>query len=148
MPFVLILLFILSCGDNTRRNNFPDQIQEETINPFPFNQFKTRLTNSLEISGVECLGGEVLEVSGEFVCDKGDWLITVDQQNRCTSMGCTEIFVWPIIGSLTIASTTDTVIFYNIIPLIPVSDKVQDTLDAVLIRSSKEGPVVVFKDQI
>lgn len=92
--------------------------------------FSTRLSNTLLISGERCRGGERTETpnpdgSSRFhICKRGQWLITVDNENVCNPDGsCTEIFVFPIISRLARAGESNPPgqCTYNMIPLSPAT---------------------------
>lgn len=96
----------------------------------PVSEFSTRLSNTLLISGFPCRGGETTETpnpdgSSTFhQCRRGQWMITVDNENVCTPDGaCTEIFVFPIISRLTRApeSNPPGQCTYNMRPLSPAN---------------------------
>lgn len=149
MRLILLLLFFISCSDTTgydRRAEFP---QEEVDNDslFPFDSFDTRLSPNLRISGIVCEGGEIVDSGGRtFGCIEDQWLVTVDNINFCTPEGCTEVEVQPIIAVLQSLTGTGEVQFFEIAPAIPVSDRIEGSLDNVLVRLDQDAdPIVVFE---
>lgn len=139
--FLLILLF--GCGDETAYRNRPIVQERAEVS---FRDFETRLTNSLLVSGTQCFGGEIADADGQtYTCAAGNWLVTVDNVNTCTPDGCTEVSVQPIIATL-LAPTGDSVsTYYEISPVIPVSDEVDNVLESVRLRTREnEEPVVIF----
>lgn len=117
--------------------------------------FSTRLSNTLFIAGVRCLGGETTEVTGEdgttriFVCREGQWLVTVDNINTCTpGGGCTEVGVLPVISSLTRTSPSDPPrqCSFNINPISPISSEQRDILEDHQVRFfQNQDPIVIPK---
>lgn len=79
--------------------------------------FDTRLTPKLAISGEKCKGGEMSGVSDSF-CEKGQWLIFLDDINVCEDNVCTRAMPQPFIAKLKRVradhNSTDT--YYEIIP--------------------------------
>lgn len=92
-------------------------------------RFHTRIHNKLAISGHLCKGGEV--TFDEEVCQKGQWMINVDNINVCSEEGmCTEMYAPDFIGELERAN-----IFIphegNYFDIVPVS-KVNGDVDKIL----------------
>lgn len=151
MRIIFLLLFIISCSDTDttgydRRDEFPEE-QQDNDSLFPFDSFDTRLSPTLRISGVVCEGGEIVDSEGRtYGCIEDQWLVTVDNINFCTPEGCTEIEVRPIIAVLQSLTGGGEVQFFEIVPAIPVSDRIEDSLDNVLVRFDQNSdPIVVFE---
>ena len=99
----------------------------KVVHAFPDERFHTRLSDSLSISGIKCVGSEITvgELQGEwsdFICQHGEWLMTVDNFNRCINDVCTEAYVAPVIVKLVLLphTITDEETYYSILPTIPV----------------------------
>ena len=79
--------------------------------------FGTRLTPKLAIAGQKCVGGEMSGVSDNF-CEKGQWLIYLDDINVCEEDTCTRAMPHPFIAKLKRVRadevTTDT--YFEIVP--------------------------------
>lgn len=145
----IFLLFVLSCSDyETVAHNYErDQPQaEEAVEP-TFREFSTRLTNNLLISGERCEGNETADFGGEnFTCNKGNWLIVVDNINSCTPDGCTDVMVQPTIATLQASSADQLTTFFDIVPTIPVNPETERILNSVFVRErTNEEPIVIFK---
>lgn len=147
MRILFFCLFILvSCSDNTGYDHNDGLSREENDSFFPFTSFDTRLTTNLAISGTVCQGDEIVESQGRtYGCERDSWLVIVDNVNFCTPEGCTEVEVRPIIAGLQSRNGGDRTQFFDILPAIPVDDRIEGILDDVLVRYTvSEEPVVVL----
>ena len=82
-----------------------------------------------------------------FVCQRNQWLFSVDNVNTCTPEGgCTEVGVIPVIGRLDRAdgSNPPEQCRYEMDPISPVSEEQEEILDdhEVVFRRNAD-PVVV-----
>ena len=147
-PCLLVILtlcssLLISCGDRNDGNN-PDlpQLEEatddnadsgyppigHTIPAVPWsNAFSTRIDPGLALSGIKCLGTEVIEIywrgdSVLYKCRQDQWLIVIDEKNYCDATGCTEIMVPSFLADLRLAGTNPAknVAFYHIRPKSPI----------------------------
>lgn len=111
------------------------------------NFFGTRLNPRLAISGARCEGGEPSGVSLRL-CRRGQWLITLDDVNRCQNNSCTEAQVLPFIAKLRRVPiiTPTTISFYEIIPRDTISSSRRRVLSRYWVRFDlNEAPVVIRK---
>ncbi len=138
LSLILSLAALVSCGgDNNDDDDDPqnEQIpQEERVS-----NFSTRINNSLLIAGTRCEGSETTtDVNGGTVtCARDQWLITLDNINRCTPGGaCTEIGVIPFVAELdrTDRVTIPEFTFFEIDPVSAVSSTQQNTVNDYLVR--------------
>lgn len=120
LSFPVLLMAVVSCGsydDDTATG-----MSEESPGCPEFNSFETRLSSQLSFSGVKCEGEERAD---EYICDKGHWLITIDNLNSCTNEGiCTKILVSPVVAELNESSVGRSPEYgctYQMRPLSPVS---------------------------
>jgi hypothetical protein len=136
---------LTSCGEDIYSND-PGAPQQETAET-QIQNFNTRLTNQLLISGTRCLGGETVDAEGQtHTCDSGNYLVTVDNVNTCTPEGCTDVIVEPIIAGLLGPGSSDSSNFFEIVPISPVSNPVEGILENVLLRTRPlEAPRVIFR---
>ncbi|MES2528877.1 MAG: hypothetical protein V4598_17455 [Bdellovibrionota bacterium] len=137
LSLILSLAALVSCGGDNDDDDDPEneQIpQEERVS-----NFSTRINNNLLIAGTRCDGSETTtDVNGGTVtCARDQWLITLDNINRCTPGGaCTEIGVVPFVAELdrtdrvTIPEST----FFEIDPISAVSSTQANTVDDYLVR--------------
>lgn len=119
-------------------------------------EFSTRLNNQLLIEGVRCRGGETTQVENAdgttsvYVCPRGRWLVNVDNINTCTDDGlCTEIFVFPIITSLSRAGNSNPPeqCTFNFTPRSPASPSQRTLMNDHQVRFSRDTePVVIRKN--
>ena len=142
----ILLLTTWSCAEDFRGYSNDDLGQQQTTTT-TLPDFNTRLSTELAIEGEKCFGGEVVQAEDRaYSCRLGQWLIIVDNVNRCTPEGCTEILVPPIIASLRGGLSQSSAIFYDIVPATPISDEVSGILAGVSVRfSENEDPRVQFK---
>lgn len=117
--------------------------------------FSTRLSNNLLISGERCRGGETVEVivngeTQEFVCRDDQWLFTVDNINTCTPIGCTEVGIPKVIGTLIRdedSSNPPEQCTFEMVAISPIGEQRREILDDHDVRFTVEGePVVVPED--
>ncbi len=138
LALILSLAALVSCGgDNDDDNDDPEneQIpQEENVS-----NFSTRINNNLLIAGTRCEGSETTTDSNGTVvtCARNQWLITLDNANRCTPAGaCTEIGVIPFVAELdrsdrvSVPEST----FFEIDPISSVTATQANTIDDYLVR--------------
>ena len=110
--------------------------------------FNTKIHNNLSISGRICKGGERGFGLDETICEKNQWLVTVDNMNVCSDEGmCTEIAVPPFVAELERANiiTITTYAFYDIVPTTPVSKDVSKILETYWVRDNLNGRAHVVK---
>lgn len=96
---IILLVSLIACGsDSDDRNEVvAESPEEETMECPYFDSFETRLRSNLLIAGERCQD-----------CERDQWLITIDNQNTCTSDGiCTKIYVSPVIAELTESSVSN-----------------------------------------
>lgn len=152
----------IACGTLVRvaDNEEPVPVPVPVPTPIPAcpveTAFSTRLNNQLLIGGVRCRGGETTEVLNEdgssqiFTCRRGQWLVTVDNINTCTDDGlCTEIFVFPIITSLSRAGNSNPPeqCTFNFQPRSPASPSQRELMNEHQVRFSRDTePVVIRKN--
>lgn len=156
----LVLQLSVACGsdDDDSDNVVIGTPEEQTAECPDFHSFETRLRTNLLISGVECSGGEILEIPGEngpeiIECQRNQWLVTVDNQNTCTIDGvCTEIFVTPVVSNLTEASVSNPPergCSYDIVPLGPLTPEQLQEVRQHEIRVPEEGvPEVIPRELV
>lgn len=143
LSVVLCLGLLAACGsDNDDESSNDRSPQEEQAQ-----DFSTRLSNTLLISGTKCNGTETTEYNGQtFVCERDEWLITIDNVNSCDPQGaCTEVGVVPIVAELDL---TDIVSvpeygYFEIDPDSPVTADQQAILNNVLVRFDLNGETEV-----
>lgn len=164
----LLLIFTLtSCGDDnddsssvsapptereedsTDREDGPTDSENENTTYAPEN-FETRLDHNLKVSGVKCEGGEDPnpDDSSDERCKRGEWLVTLDNENVCNSDGaCTEIFVYPVIADLDKVErrSNDDFTYYRIDPEETLSEDERRIVNKVWIRTAPNGETVVVK---
>jgi hypothetical protein len=110
--------------------------------------FNTKIHNKLSISGRLCKGGERGFGLDEIICEKNQWLVTVDNMNVCSDEGmCTEIAVPPFVAELERANviTITTMAFYDIVPANPVSKDLQKILQTYWVKDNLNGRASVVK---
>jgi hypothetical protein len=146
MKIVLLLALLISCTDDTGYSVFP-RAEQEARDPLPFLTFSTRLSNELSISGKRCLGNEVTDFEGvTYGCESEQWLIIVDHINNCTPEGCTSVAVKPTIAELLPVTGDSVNSFFEIAPVIPVSNEAETLLESVFLRvDNTSQPTVVFR---
>lgn len=143
MKWVVLLMLLLSCTNDTGYNgNVGQEETEGTL--FPFSSFSTRLSNNLLISGTKCEGGEVADFEGRtFGCEPEQWLVIVDDVNRCTPEGCTTVEVRPMIAELLFFTGDGNINFFTITPSIPLSADSERHLEEVLLRVDQTSGAIV-----
>jgi hypothetical protein len=135
------------------------EVEPEELPPFPVplcpieTSFNTRLSDQLLISGVRCRGGETTQyidstgVERIFICQKGQWLVTVDNVNTCApNGGCTEIGVFPFVSVLkkTSDSSLPDQCTYLIKAVSPISDETRQDLNRYQVRFyDDQSPLVI-----
>lgn len=115
--------------------------------------FSTRLNKRLLISGMKCQGSEVtmkFEADGslnDYFCQPDEWLVVVDNVNRCKDGLCTGEYVDPVTVKLEKARFVSSHIydFYNLKPTMPVSSAVRWILRRHWVRFSPSGASLVVK---
>jgi hypothetical protein len=126
---------------------------------FPFNllaqmdeRFQTRLTSRLAIAGHFCSGDEVTvgKDFGTYMdvrCTNQEWMIYVDNINRCSQGKCTEIEVLPFTAKLKFKKhvISDQYRFYAIIPTMPVGPEVRWILRNHHLRADMSGSILVLR---
>ena len=144
--FFLLLIFCISCSDDTGYSLTNNPTNEEEENRVPIENFSTRLNNNLLISGDRCEGGEQTDIEGNtYTCLAGDFLITVDNINYCTPEGCTDVFVVPVIAALIGTGGDSVTAFYDIRPTFAVTSTQASILEDVQVRSRNAENIVLFK---
>lgn len=137
-------LLLAGCGNDGDNNDLLLPQEEEA------EEFSTRLSTRLLVSGERCRGGETAESNGEiYTCEQDQWLIRIDNVNVCDSQGrCTEIGVNPFIAELdredrvSIPEYT----YFEIDPQSPVNASQISVINDVLVRFNLNGETdVVFK---
>ena len=117
-------------------------------------RFQTRLTPKLSIAGYHCVGDEVT-VGGDFGtyldvrCTNREWMIFVDNINRCSHDACTEIEVLPFTAKLKFKPyvISSQYRFYAIVPTMPVSAQVRWILRNHHLRVDMNGSIRVQKNK-
>ena len=149
MPIFLVFLLILSCSDQVdwRFDGRFDPQDEEEGAAFDFFQFESRVSPELAISGTLCEGNEVVVSEGStHLCERNQWLLSVDTLNRCTPEGCTDFEVNPIAAALRPLNSDASTIIFSVEPAVPVSDEIESILERTFVRFSfREGPTVVVE---
>lgn len=111
-------------------------------------QFHTRIHNKLAISGRLCKGGErTFGVTTES-CQRGQWMINVDNINTCSDEGwCTQIAAPSFIAELERANIfiPHEGDFYDIIPISKVSGEVSKILKKYWLHDDGEVQMVKKK---
>ena len=110
--------------------------------------FSTQISSKLSISGIQCRGGELSSSNREDTCEKGQWLVTVDNFNTCSKEGlCTELFVPSFVAKLVRVSmiSVPEVRFFDIAPVSPVSSEVKAILKKYRLRDDMNGAAKVVK---
>lgn len=110
--------------------------------------FSTQINNKLSISGRVCSGGERALGLKNTICDKGQWLVTVDNMNVCSDEGmCTEIAVPSFVAELERADviTITTAAFYNIVPADRVAKDIGAILKKYWVKDNLNGRATVVK---
>lgn len=151
MNKILISLFILvACGDDnfTGGTRFEDPSDAELEQQAPAPQaFRTRLNNTLLIDGEICRGDETILVNGELMtCPAGQYLVHVDDVNRCEPAGiCTDFEVPGIFAVLvnTNADTSGTSVF-DINPTSPTTSTQDEILENAGVITDINGNGTVF----
>lgn len=113
--------------------------------------FHTRIHNKLAISGNVCHGGETTNGLDEEVCQKGQWLVNVDNINTCSDEGwCTEMAAPTFIAELDRANviTPATVGYFNIVAKSKLNTGVDKILKTYWVRDDFNGKAVVVKKRI
>jgi hypothetical protein len=122
-----------SYGSNDGGGSGSGNEEEEEIT-----NFSTRINNNLLIAGAKCNGGETTtDANGNTAtCKNGQWLITLDNVNRCSDGGgCTEIGVVPFVGDLkeTTGPSIPEANFFEIVPVSAVPARTTNTIDDYLV---------------
>lgn len=117
-------------------------------------RFQTRLTSRLSVAGHLCLGDEITvgEDFGAYMdvrCTDKEWMIYVDNINRCSLGACTEIEVLPFTAKLKFKphEISSQYRFYAIIPTMPVSAQVRWILRNHHLRVDMNGTIDVLKSK-
>lgn len=136
---LVLLSALISCGGSSYGDNDDDPENEQVPQEERVSNFSTRINNNLLIAGTRCEGSETTtDSSGTTVtCARNQWLITLDNVNRCTPAGaCTEIGVIPFVAELdrTDRVTIPEFTFFEIDPLSAVSRSQANTIDDYLVR--------------
>jgi hypothetical protein len=120
MVIRLLLLFSLSLSFNAIGDSF-----SQRLSPF------------LAISGIRCLGGEM---DAGFKCRFGEWLLYVDNINRCRDGWCTQVTVEPITVKLLkrIVDAQDAEEF-RMLPTMPVRSEVRWILRRYFLQQDLSG---------
>lgn len=107
--------------------------------------FFQRLSPDLSLSGLRCKGGELSEVS-ERVCEKGQWLVMLDNINSCVEDRCTELHVPAFIAKLKRIDIIPNLISYNeIIPEDFMSSSRRRILGRYWVRFDLNGRAAVLR---
>lgn len=150
LAHVLILLNLIpACGeDYGGYRRFTPSQQEEQFPQAPI-EFKTRLSNTLEIEGRQCIGTETTEVGGHgSKCLAGQYLIYIDNINSCDISGqCTDFEIIPIVAELVdINARTPGASIFSIDPLSPVTVTQNTILQSINVRSDLNRNGTVFSN--
>lgn len=164
--FLLLLLQLLfsGCAEDVRdlRDDLPglrtEAQEDETDWNRPFDEsFSTQLTSKLYVAGVSCEGNERITVENNgdpatFLCERDQWLVTVDTINDCPESDCDRTTkISPFIANLRRATGDfpDNVRIFHIRPVSPVAPSVIDVLDNHWVRFERtSAPVVERKSQL
>lgn len=145
----LILLFMISgCNEDFSGGvRWVDQHQQqEQFAPTP-DFFRTRLNNSLLVSGEICLGDETIMVENiAYPCEARQYLIKIDNVNSCDSDGnCSGFSVRPFIADLVKVSTeTPGNSIFDINPASPTTNEQENILETIGVSSDLNGNGSVF----
>ena len=138
---IMLLVSLIACGSDTDDSAKVVEVpEEESIECPDFDSFETRLRSNLLIAGERCED-----------CQQDQWLVTIDNQNTCTSDGiCTKIFVSPVISDLTESSVSlppDLGCTYDMNPLGPLSSEQLEEMKKHEVRVLEgENPEVFLKE--
>lgn len=168
--FLFSLLLLTGCSEDIRdaRDAFSltgqqlEQIareQEAEVNPdVPFDDsFSTQITNQLFVGGNRCRGNERVQVDNNgdpatFLCQRDQWLVTVDDVNVCDNADTCDrpTSVAPFIANLRReqGSFGTGIEVFHIRPASPVSNAVNDVVNTYVVRfNRRDHPEVVRQDQ-
>lgn len=103
-------------------------------------RFQTRLTSRLSIAGHLC---------PDVTCTDKEWMIYVDNINRCSQGACTEIEVLPFTAKLKFKKHVISAQyrFFAVVPTMPVSAEVRWILRNHHLRVDMNGTIDVLKSK-
>lgn len=115
-------------------------------------RFQSRLSPKLAISGYHCEGSEVTVGIDrgaylDVACTDKEWMIFVDNVNRCVEDACTEIEVLPITARLKFKPHLPSAEYrsYSIVPTMPVGPEVRWILRRHHLKVDMNGAIEVQK---